>query len=105
MIEPVALENFFITFFSSALIILAGALYALLYAWSKVSDNRVVVFSKYCSWVVLLYSVYTLTQAANFSGYWVMISAAMVIGYFFAPILIWHLCKSTQNNLIGGSSE
>lgn len=32
MIEPVALEDFFITFFSSALIILAGASYALLFA-------------------------------------------------------------------------
>lgn len=34
--ESVALKNFFITFFSSALIIIAKVRYALLFAWFKV---------------------------------------------------------------------
>jgi hypothetical protein len=41
MIEPVALENFFITFFSAALVILSGAGYAALYAWAKLSQRRI----------------------------------------------------------------
>ena len=32
MIEPVALADFFVTFFSAAMVIMSGALYALLFA-------------------------------------------------------------------------
>ncbi len=96
MIEPVALEDFFITFFSSALIILAGASYALLFAWSKVNPNSRIKMAAYVSYVVLIVSVAELTRAAQFQGYWLVISILMVIGYFFAPIGIWHLCVKTH---------
>ncbi len=98
MIEPVALKDFFITFFSSALIIMAGASYALLFAWSKVNPNYRIKFFAYASYVVLIISVVELTRAANFSGYWLAISIAMVVGYFFAPIGIWHLCVKTHDD-------
>lgn len=98
MIEPVALKDFFITFFSSALIILAGASYALLYAWSKVSPNSRIKFAAYVSYAVLVVSVGVLSSAANFSGYWLIVTALMIIGYFFAPIGIWHLCVKTHHD-------
>ena len=97
MIEPVALKDFFITFFSSALIIMAGASYALLFAWSKVNSRLSIKLSAYASYLILLVSVYQLTLAANLDGYWRIISYLMVIGYFFAPIAIWHLCKQTHD--------
>lgn len=96
MIEPVALEDFFITFFSSALIILAGASYALLFAWSKVNPNLRIKIAAYVSYTVLILAVAELTRAAQFQGYWLIISVVMVIGYFFAPIGIWHLCIKTH---------
>lgn len=96
MIEPVALQDFFITFFSSALIILAGASYALLFAWSKVNPNSRIKIAAYVSYAVLIASVAELTRAAHFQGYWLVISLVMVIGYFFAPIGIWHLCVKTH---------
>ena len=98
MLEPVALKDFFITFFSSALIIMAGASYALLFAWSKVNSNSRIKMAAFVSYLVLLVSVAELTRAANFSGYWLMISIAMVVGYFFAPIGIWHLCVKTHED-------
>ena len=97
MLEPVALKDFFITFFSSALIIMAGASYALLFAWSKAKPRLSITISAYLSYAVLLVSVYQLTLAANLDGYWRIISYLMVIGYFFAPIAIWHLCKQTHD--------
>ncbi len=97
MLEPVALKDFFITFFSSALIIMAGASYALLFAWSKVKPRLSIKLSAYTSYVVLLVAVYKLTLAANLDGTWRIISYLMVVGYFFAPIAIWHLCKATHN--------
>lgn len=96
MIEPVALQDFFITFFSAALIILAGASYALLFAWSKVNPNFRIRIASYVAYAVLILSVAELTRAAQFHGYWLIISLAMVIGYFFAPIGIWHLCIKTH---------
>lgn len=96
MIEPVALKDFFTTFFSSALIIFAGAGYALLFAWSKVQSNALIKGMAYVCYLILLAAVAELSRAANFSGYWLIISLAMVIGYFFAPIGIWHLCVKTH---------
>lgn len=96
MIQPVALQDFFITFFSSALIILAGASYALLFAWSKINANFRIKIAAYVSYIVLIVAVVLLTRAANFTGYWLSLSAVMVVGYFFAPIGIWHLCVKTH---------
>ncbi len=96
MVEPVALQDFFITFFSSALIILAGASYALLFTWSKVNPKFNIKIAAYVSYAVLIFSVAELTRAAQFHGYWLIISLVMVIGYFFAPIGIWHLCVKTH---------
>ena len=98
MIEPVALKDFFITFFSSSLIILAGASYALLFAWSKVNSNPRIIISAYFSYTILAFSVYKLSLAANLTGYWLIIPYVMLIGYFFAPIGIWYLCKKTHEN-------
>lgn len=98
MIEPVALQDFFVAFFSSALIILAGAGYALLFAWSKVNSNARIRMFAYLSYLVLVLSVIELTQVAHFSGYWLLISIGMVVGYFFAPIGIWHLCVRTHHD-------
>ena len=104
MIEPVALEDFFIAFFSAALIILAGASYALLFAWSKTNPNPLIKIAAYVSYAVLLVSVVELTRAAHFQGYWLIISVLMVIGYFFAPIGIWHLCVKTHPEFVPNST-
>jgi hypothetical protein len=96
MVEPVALQDFFIAFFSSALIILAGAGYALLFAWSKINPNVRIKIAALAAYAVLVLSVAELTRAAQFQGYWLVISLVLVIGYFFAPIGIWHLCVKTH---------
>ncbi len=96
MIEPVALKDFFTTFFVSALIILAGASYALLFAWSKLKPNIYISFSAYLAYAVLAAAVGVLSQVAHFTGYWLLLAWVMVIGYFFTPIGIWQLCVKTH---------
>ncbi len=100
MIEPVALKDFFITFFSSALIIMAGASYALLFAWSKVNSNPRIKIATYTAYAVLAVSIIVLSRAAHFSGYWLALSWVMGIGYFFTPIGVWHLCVKTHADII-----
>lgn len=97
MIEPVKLADFFITFFSAALVILGGALYALLFAWSRVHARPRLMPWAYAAYGVLFASVLTLMQAANMNTpFWIAIGILMLVGYLLAPHAIWHLCTATH---------
>jgi hypothetical protein len=97
MIEPVKLADFFITFFSAAMVILSGALYALLFAWSRVHLRPRLMPWAYASYGVLFVSVLVLMQAANMNTpFWILIGVLMLVGYLLAPHGIWHLCTATH---------
>jgi hypothetical protein len=98
MIEPVKLANFFIVFFSAASVILFGASYALLFAWSRVKARPRLMPLAYAAYVGLFVSVLTLAFAANLfhNGFWTFIVLLMLAGYLVAPHAIWHLCVGTH---------
>lgn len=98
MIEPVALEDFFITFFSSALVIVFGALYALLFAWSRVKQIKPLMPWAYAAYGLLVASVLVLASATHLNGYWQTLVALMLFGYLLAPHGIWHLCVGTHDS-------
>ena len=107
MIEPAELGNFFAIFFSSALVIVLGALYALLFAFSHLKNNRSYLYLAYLSYGGLVVSISIFSSAANLlnHSFWISIIALMLVGYFFAPILIWHLCIATHKTKFLNSSE
>lgn len=98
MIEPVALENFFLTFFSAAMIIVTGALYALLFAYARVKQRPRLMPLAYAAYLGLVVSVLVLATVANLfgTGFWTFIVALMLVGYLLAPHAIWHLCVGTH---------
>jgi uncharacterized membrane protein len=98
MIEPVALKDFFLTFFSAAMVILTGALYALLFAYARVRQRPRLMPLAYLAYAGLVASVVTLALAANLfaSGFWTFIVGLMLAGYLLAPHAIWHLCVGTH---------
>ncbi len=98
MLEPVKLANFFIVFFSAASVILFGATYALLFAWSRVKARPRLMPLAYGAYVGLTVSVLMLAFAANLfsNGFWTFIVLLMLAGYLFAPHAIWHLCVGTH---------
>lgn len=96
MIEPVALQDFFITFFSAAMVILSGAGYAALYAWSKLSRRRGVMVWAYGCYALLAVAVVVLANAAHLDGFWRIVVALMLVGYLLAPRGIWRLCADTH---------
>jgi hypothetical protein len=98
MIEPVALKDFFLTFFSAAMVILSGALYALLFAWARVRQRPRLMPLAYVAYLGLVVSVLVLAMAANLfaTGFWTSIVVLMLIGYLLAPHAIWHLCVGTH---------
>jgi len=98
MIEPAELGNFFAVFFSSAMVIVLGALYALLFAFSRLKNNQSYLFIAYLAYSGLAISTVILTKTANLGNhfFWISIIAFMLIGYFFTPRFIWHLCIETH---------
>jgi glucan phosphoethanolaminetransferase (alkaline phosphatase superfamily) len=65
MIEPVKLADFFTVFFSAASVILFGASYALLFAWSRVRHRPRLMPLAYAAYAGLFVSVIVLAFAAN----------------------------------------
>ena len=98
MIEPVALKDFFLTFFSAAREIMTGALYALLFAYARVKNRPRLMPLAYAAYLGLLVSVLVLATVANLfaTGFWTFIVVLMLIGYLLAPHVIWHLCVGTH---------
>jgi hypothetical protein len=98
MVEPVALANFFTVFFSAAMVIMTGALYALLFAFSRVKRMPRLMPMAYLAYLGLFASVMALAQAANLfnNPFWTSIVVLMLLGYLLAPHAIWHLCVGTH---------
>lgn len=98
MIEPVALKDFFLTFFSAAMVIMTGGLYALLFAYARLKRYPRLMPLAYVAYLGLFVSVMVLALAANLfnSGFWTVIVFLMLIGYLLAPHAIWHLCVGTH---------
>ena len=100
MIEPVALKDFFLTFFSAAMVIMTGGLYALLFAYARIKSLPRLMPLAYAAYLGLFISVLVLAYAANLfiNGFWTGIVLLMLIGYLLAPHAIWHLCVGTHRD-------
>lgn len=100
MIEPVALADFFVTFFSAAMVILCGGLYALLFAFARVKNAPRLMPLAYISYIGLAISAILLANAANLfnSTFWTIVVLLMLAGYLLAPHGIWHLCVRTHEH-------
>lgn len=98
MIEPVKMADFFVAFFSAASVILFGALYALLFAYSRMKNVPRLMALAYAAYAVLFVSVIALATVANLFGsyFWVSVTMLMLLGYLAAPHAIWHLCVTTH---------
>jgi len=98
MIQPVDLADFFTVFFSAALVILFGALYALLFAYARVKSVPRLMQAAYAAYAGLFVSVLVLGDAANLfhTAFWTFIVMLMLVGYLVAPHAIWHLCVGTH---------
>lgn len=97
MIQPVQLADFFTVFFSAAMVIMFGALYALLFAYARVKQVMKLMPLAYLSYLGLFASVLVLARAANLNDpFWTSIVLLMLVGYLVAPHAIWRLCVDTH---------
>ena len=100
MIEPANLANFFTIFFTAAMVIMMGALYALLFAYARIKRSSPMMALAYLSYAALVIAVLFLARAANLLNqpFWISIVAFMLFGYLLAPHGIWHLCVGTHDD-------
>lgn len=98
MIDPVATQHIMLAAIAGALIILFGALYALLFALARLRQRPTLMIGAYAAYAVLIGAVAVLATTLNMTGFWQVVAAVMVIGYFVAPRLIWRLCAGTHGS-------
>ncbi|MGR9086473.1 MAG: hypothetical protein ACU841_05285 [Gammaproteobacteria bacterium] len=96
MVEPVALSDFFISFFSAASIILFAAVHAALFAWQKMRGGAWTLCASWLAYALLLACVALFAKALHLDGHWRILALLMAIGYWWMPRLIWRLCTATH---------
>jgi len=79
---------------SAALVVVSGALYALLFAFGRLYASRMFARLAWAAYALLVLCTVVLTRALDLGGAWYWVIAAMLMGYFFAPKMIWHLVIS-----------
>ncbi len=94
--EPIALQDLFFGTMSGAAIVLMGAFYALFFALGRLNNSRALMIASTISYVFLVAAAFVLIDALSLKGFWIFVAVTMLIGYFFAPRGIWHLCVGTH---------
>jgi hypothetical protein len=89
---------------AAAAIVLNGALYALCFAIGRVTHSLAWKYSAWAAYAMLVACTYVFASALGLGGGWVIVVAAMLIGYLLAPGAIWHLSAGTHAAGDGGAS-
>ena len=105
MLEPVAQDGLLTAAIAGALVVLAGAGYALLFALSRLMNRPALLYAAYVCYLVLATSVLFLAAALSLYGYWWILVGLMLAGYLLAPHGIWQLCVATHENHQNSTSD
>ncbi len=103
--EPIELRGLFFGTMSGALVVLAGAFYALFFALGAIQNRRVFWLAAAASFAVLAIAVVVMANSLEFGGIWIFVAAIMLVAYLLAPIGIWKLCVGTHGTHATDSQE
>ena len=81
---------------SGGMVVIFGAAYALFFALSNLFREKYFMKLSYISYIFLFISVIFLIESLNLQSGWLILTLIMLIGYWFAPRIIWHLCAETH---------
>ena len=97
-VQGVAVNSILLGTMAGAMVVLAGALYAAVYAIGKITENVALVRLSYLFYGVLVVSVLVLARTLNFSGLWNGLVVMLLVAYLIAPQAIWKLCVGTHGH-------
>ena len=80
------------------MVVLLGALYALLFALSRVRRMPRLMPLAYSAYAGLIISALLLARATHMFNTvtWTVILMCLLVGYLMAPHAVWHLCVKTR---------
>ena len=96
MIDPVDIHDLMASAVSGALVILFGAAYALCFAYARLRQRPALMALALVAYAALAAAVLVLSRTLHLTGFWQWVTAVMLVGYFLAPRLVWHLCAGTH---------
>ena len=82
---------------SGALIVLFGAFYAFFFSINRLRPSRYWPIATIASFILLVACSIVLAIALELHGSWQMAIGFILICYYFAPYLIWHLSVATHD--------
>jgi hypothetical protein len=97
LVDPVEAKDLLVAVAAGAVVVLAGAAYALLFALARVHGRPGLMPFAYLAYALLVAAVAALAQAAHFSGLWNVVALLMLGGYLLAPHGVWRLCVGTHD--------
>ncbi len=98
MSEPIELRGLFFGTMSGALVVLAGAFYALFFALGAIQRKKAFWLAAGASFAVLAAAVVVLARSLDFGGVWLLVALVMLVAYLLAPLGIWKLCQGTHGD-------
>ena len=98
MTEPMQAQQIMLATMAGAMIVMFGAAYAFLFAWSRISRKPLVMPLAYAAYGILAAAVLVLAKSLDLSGFWTIVVWVMLLGYLLAPHGIWHLCVRTHED-------
>ncbi len=82
---------------ASAVIVLFGALYAILLALGHMKRSAHYYYLSYASYAVLAFATWALVEALQLSQIWLVLIATLLVGYLVGPQMIWRLSVAIHN--------
>lgn len=83
---------------AGAAVVVSGALYALFFALDRMRQAAWLRAAAWIAYLALVVSTVVLTRALSLDGMWLVVIAAMLIGYLLAPRAIWRLSAATHQH-------
>src|SRR5215470_16537458 len=96
--NPASVQNLLGAAASGAAVVLFGALYALLLALGRLHRRTALRFFAATSYLCLVASTVVLAHALHLHGLWLLVPAALLAGYLFAPHGVWRLCVGIHDD-------
>ncbi len=91
MLDPVAAQNIAVAAMLAGAIVFFAAGYAVFYAFAMLRSGRNLMRFAYGSYTGLFAATLALTDIMQLNGWWLVLVASTLIGYFLAPRFVWHL--------------
>ncbi len=98
MTDPVEAQQIMLATMAGALVVMFGAIYAALFAWSRLRKRPAWMPAAYLAYLCLAVATIVLARSLHLSGFWSTVVFVMLFGYLLAPHAIWHLCVGTHES-------